>query len=107
MYAVAGALDPDLYHRLAKAVFAEMRLAGYASVGEFHYLHSPDLAEAVVEAARAVGLRICLLSTLLRTGRVRRRAPAPGTAAVRAAAGGLAGTGRGPRRPGTGATRAS
>lgn len=64
MYAVAGALDPDLYHRLARATFAEMRLAGYASVGEFHYLHSPDLAEAVVEAAREVGLRICLLSTL-------------------------------------------
>jgi formiminoglutamate deiminase len=64
MFAVAGALDADLYHRLAKATFAEMRLAGYASVGEFHYLHSPDLAEAVVEAARAVGLRICLLSTL-------------------------------------------
>jgi formiminoglutamate deiminase len=84
MYAVAGALDPDLYHRLARATFAEMRLAGYASVGEFHYLHSVgrsrhfdraqyrrarptgggDLAEAVVEAAREVGLRICLLSTL-------------------------------------------
>ncbi|MFT4108167.1 formimidoylglutamate deiminase [Propionicimonas sp.] len=64
MYAVAGALDPDLYHRLARATFAEMRLAGYASVGEFHYLHSPDLAGAVIEAARAVGLRICLLSTL-------------------------------------------
>lgn len=64
MYAVAGVLDADLYHRLARATFAEMRLAGYASVGEFHYLHSPDLAEAVVEAARAVGLRICLLSTL-------------------------------------------
>ncbi|MCA0294237.1 MAG: formimidoylglutamate deiminase [Actinobacteria bacterium] len=64
MYAVAGALDADLYHRLAKATFAEMRLAGLGSVGEFHYLHSPDLADAVVEAARAVGLRICLLSTL-------------------------------------------
>mgnify|MGYP001472056145 CR=1 FL=1 len=64
MYAVAGQLDADRYHRLAKATFAEMRLAGYASVGEFHYLHSPDLAEAVIEAAREVGLRICLLSTL-------------------------------------------
>ncbi|MGC3994427.1 MAG: formimidoylglutamate deiminase [Propionicimonas sp.] len=64
MYAVAGALDPELYHRLARATFAEMRLAGFASVGEFHYLHAPGMAEAVVEAARAVGLRICLLSTL-------------------------------------------
>lgn len=73
MYAVAGVLDPDLYHRLAKATFAEMRLAGIASVGEFHYLHhAPDgkpyadgnaMAEAVIAAAVACGLRICLLHT--------------------------------------------
>lgn len=73
MYALASALDPDAYHRLARATFAEMRLAGVASVGEFHYLHhGPDgtpyadpnaMAEAVVEAARAVGLCICLLHT--------------------------------------------
>lgn len=73
MYALAGVLDPDRYHRLAKATYAEMRLAGYTSVGEFHYLHhAPDgrpyadpnaMAEAVVEAAREVGLRICLLDT--------------------------------------------
>lgn len=73
MYALAAVLDPDSYHRLAKATFAEMRLAGFATVGEFHYLHhGPDgtpyadpnaMAEAVVEAARAVGLRICLLQT--------------------------------------------
>jgi formiminoglutamate deiminase len=73
MYALAGVLDPDTYHLLAKATYAEMRLAGYTSVGEFHYLHhAPDgrpyadpnaMAEAVVEAALAVGLRICLLHT--------------------------------------------
>jgi formiminoglutamate deiminase len=73
MYAVADVLDPDSYFRLATATFAEMRLAGYESVGEFHYLHhGPDgrpyadpnaMAEAVIEAARAVGLRICLLHT--------------------------------------------
>lgn len=73
MYALAGVLDPDTYYRLAKATYAEIRLAGYTSVGEFHYLHhAPDgrpyadpnaMAEAVVEAARAVGLRICLLHT--------------------------------------------
>jgi formiminoglutamate deiminase len=79
MYAVAGVLDPDSYFRLAKATFAEMRLAGYESVGEFHYLHhGPDgrsyadpnaMAAAVIEAARAVGLRICLLHTrYARTG---------------------------------------
>jgi len=73
MYAIAGVLDPDSYFRLAKATFAEMRLAGYSSVGEFHYLHhGPDgtgyaqpnaMAEAVIEAARDVGLRIALLHT--------------------------------------------
>ena len=73
MYAVAGVLDPDLYQRLARATFAEMRLAGYTSVGEFHYLHheadgrpyaDPNaMAEALIDAAKDVGLRICLLHT--------------------------------------------
>ena len=39
MYAVTHRLDPDTYHALAKAVFAEMLLAGYTAVGEFHYVH--------------------------------------------------------------------
>jgi formiminoglutamate deiminase len=73
MYAIAGVLDPGSYFRLARATFAEMRLAGFSSVGEFHYLHldsvgrpyaNPNaMAEAVIEAAREVGLRICLLHT--------------------------------------------
>jgi formiminoglutamate deiminase len=79
MYAVAGVLDPDLYHRLARATYAEMALAGIGAVGEFHYLHhgpggtpyvDPDaMAEAVISAAWEVGLRICLLDTCyLRAG---------------------------------------
>ncbi len=73
MYALAAALDPHLLHQLARATYAEMRLAGIEAVGEFHYLHhQPDgtpyddpnaMGEAVIEAARAVGLRICLLDT--------------------------------------------
>jgi cytosine/adenosine deaminase-related metal-dependent hydrolase len=39
MYAVAARLDPDSYFRLARAVYAEMALAGVSCVGEFHYLH--------------------------------------------------------------------
>ena len=39
MYAVAARLDPDSYLALARAVFAEMALAGVTAVGEFHYLH--------------------------------------------------------------------
>ena len=39
MYAVTRLLDPDTYHALARAVFVEMLLAGYTTVGEFHYVH--------------------------------------------------------------------
>ena len=73
MYALAAVLDPDLLHRLARATYAEMRLAGIDAVGEFHYLHhQPDgtpyddpnaMGEALIAAAREVGLRICLLDT--------------------------------------------
>jgi formiminoglutamate deiminase len=73
MYALAAVLDPDLLHRLARATYAEMRLAGIGAVGEFHYLHhqldgtphdDPNaMGEAIIDAARDVGLRICLLDT--------------------------------------------
>ena len=39
MYAVTHRLDPDTYLALARAVFAEMVLAGFTVVGEFHYVH--------------------------------------------------------------------
>jgi formiminoglutamate deiminase len=71
MYAVAERLDPDGYFELAAAAYAEMAAAGVTAVGEFHYLHhDPDgrpyadanaMGEALVEAAREAGLRICLL----------------------------------------------
>ncbi|GAA0729356.1 formimidoylglutamate deiminase [Dactylosporangium roseum] len=74
MYAVAGALDPDSYHTLARAVYAEMALAGITCVGEFHYLHhGPDgtpydepnaMGEALLAAAADAGIRITLLDTL-------------------------------------------
>lgn len=73
MYAVAGVLDPDLLHRLAVATYREMRLAGFAAVGEFHYLHHDpagrpyadpnELGEALIAAAREAGIGICLLDT--------------------------------------------
>ncbi len=74
MYRAAERLDPDRYHRLARATFAEMALAGIAVVGEFHYLHHrPDgtpyadpnaMAEALLAAATDAGIRITLLDTL-------------------------------------------
>jgi formiminoglutamate deiminase len=71
MYAVAERLDPDTYFNLAVATYAEMAATGITSVGEFHYLHhDPDghpyadpnaMGEALVAAARQVGIRIALL----------------------------------------------
>lgn len=73
MYAVAGALQPDSYYRLARAVYAEMVLAGYTSVAEFHYLHHPargqryadpnEFNHALVAAATDAGIRLTLLDT--------------------------------------------
>ena len=74
MYRVAGRLDPDSYFALARAVYAEMALAGITAVGEFHYLHhGPDgvpyansnaMGEALIAAAGEAGIRITLLDTL-------------------------------------------
>jgi formimidoylglutamate deiminase len=71
MYAVAEALDPRGMREVAEECFDAGRRAGYTAVGEFHYVHHrPDgtpyeepneLALAVIEAARAVGVRIVLL----------------------------------------------
>ncbi|NDZ97991.1 formimidoylglutamate deiminase, partial [Streptomyces sp. SID10116] len=73
MYAVADRLTPDTYHALARAVYAEMALAGITTVGEFHYLHhapggtpyaDPNaMGEALIQAAADAGIRITLLDT--------------------------------------------
>lgn len=73
MYSVADRLTPETYHALARAVYAEMALAGVTAVGEFHYLHhapggtpyaDPNaMGEALIEAAREAGIRITLLDT--------------------------------------------
>src|SRR4051794_36389081 len=79
MYALADRLDPDSYRELATATFAEMVLAGFTCVGEFHYLHhdaegvpyaqSNEMGRAMLEAAGAAGIRITLLDTCyLRAG---------------------------------------
>ncbi|MHB1525914.1 MAG: formimidoylglutamate deiminase [Candidatus Dormibacteria bacterium] len=72
MYRLAGRLDPAGFHRLARAVYGEMALAGITSVGEFHYLHHqrdgapyprPEMEEALVAAASEAGIRLTLLDT--------------------------------------------
>ncbi|MEW2632739.1 formimidoylglutamate deiminase [Streptomyces sp. NPDC048389] len=73
MYDVAARLTPDTYFALARAVYAEMALAGITAVGEFHYLHhapggvayaDPNaMGEALIAAAGEAGIRITLLDT--------------------------------------------
>ncbi|MFZ1285662.1 MAG: formimidoylglutamate deiminase [Candidatus Phosphoribacter sp.] len=75
---IAQRLNPDLYLALARATFAEMALAGFTTVGEFHYLHhgpggSPyadpnAMSSALVKAASEVGIRLTLLDTLYLRG---------------------------------------
>ncbi|MFE0049208.1 formimidoylglutamate deiminase [Streptomyces sp. NPDC059013] len=73
MYQVASRLTPENYHALARAVYAEMALAGITVVGEFHYVHhapggkpyaDPNaMGEAMIAAAADAGIRITLLDT--------------------------------------------
>ncbi|HEY0518797.1 MAG TPA: formimidoylglutamate deiminase [Ilumatobacteraceae bacterium] len=79
MYDLALRLDPEQYRDLATATFAEMVMAGFTCVGEFHYLHHDrggarfarpnEMGEVLLEAAAAAGIRITLLDTCyLRAG---------------------------------------
>ncbi|MFD5537648.1 formimidoylglutamate deiminase [Streptomyces sp. NPDC127079] len=88
MYSFADRLTPDTYHALARAVYAEMALAGVACVGEFHYVHhapggtryaDPNaMGEALIAAAADAGIRITLLDTAyLSSGISKRRGGEP------------------------------
>ena len=78
MYALAQRLEPDTYRALAAATFAEMVLAGFTCVGEFHYLHHrPDgspyddanaMGRIIIEAAAAAGIRLTLIDTCYLSG---------------------------------------
>jgi len=78
MYEVAARLDPDSYLALARAVYAEMTLAGVTCVGEFHYLHHGpggvpyadpnEMGRALLQAAAEAGVRISLLDTCYLAG---------------------------------------
>jgi formiminoglutamate deiminase len=73
MYSLASRLDPDNYLKLARAVYAEMALAGITTVGEFHYVHhapggrpysDPNaMGHALQQAAHDAGIRLTLLDT--------------------------------------------
>jgi len=78
MYRSAAELTPETYEKLASAVFAEMVVAGFSSVAEFHYVHhqpggapyaEPHAMElALARAAMPAGIRLTLLDTLYLAG---------------------------------------
>jgi formiminoglutamate deiminase len=80
MYDLAARLDPDTYHALARATYAEMALAGITCVGEFHYLHHGpggvpyadpnEMGHRLITAAAEAGIRITLLDTMYLTSSV-------------------------------------
>jgi len=73
MYRIAERLTPQSYLELARAVYAEMALAGITAVGEFHYLHHGpggvpyadpnELGQVLVTAASDADIRLTLLDT--------------------------------------------
>ncbi len=79
MYDLAEKLNPDDVYHIARFALTELAMSGITAVGEFHYVHHQPggtpyadrtiLADAVVRAAREVGLRITLIRTAyLRAG---------------------------------------
>lgn len=88
MYRFLEALDPDDVEAIAALVQVEMAEAGYAAVGEFHYLHNrpggggydnpAELAARIAAAAAQTGLGLTMLPVLYMQGGCDGRALAGG-----------------------------
>ena len=78
MYQFVEHITPEQYQAIAALVFMEMQEAGYASVGEFHYVHHlPDgtrydsiseLSQQVFAAAKETGIGLTHLPVLYTYG---------------------------------------
>lgn len=78
MYRFAEEITPEQLEAIAAFVFMEMLERGYASVGEFHYLHHQkggapyqnlaELSERVIAAASRAGIGLALLPVLYAYG---------------------------------------
>lgn len=75
MYDLAQRLDEGAMRRLCGLAFAELRRAGFTTVGEFHYLHHAAAADAdyalddvVVAAAADAGVRLVLIQAAYHYG---------------------------------------
>lgn len=72
MYRLAEKLNPDALKPIARQAYAEMLVAGYTSVAEFHYIHHSgsgkhhenNMFDALSEAAHDVGIRLTYLPIL-------------------------------------------
>lgn len=88
MYRFVGRLTPAQIGDIAALAFMEMLEAGYAAVGEFHYLHhQPDgtpyddpaeLSARIIAAARETGIGLTHLPVLYSYGGAGRQALAEG-----------------------------
>ncbi len=88
MYRFLDRLTPEDVEAITALVQVEMLEAGFAASGEFHYLHhQPDgspydnlaeMSEAVIRAASASGIGLCLLPVLYEVGGCDGRALGPG-----------------------------
>src|SRR5688572_28565367 len=80
MYRAVLTISPDQLYQVSLFCFIEMLLAGYTTVGEFHYVQRDpgghaygdpnELAKVVIHAAEAAGIRIALLNVCYVTGNV-------------------------------------
>ncbi len=77
MFKYVRTLTPEQVYEIAKGLYAEMLMAGYTWVGEFHYLHGHDgnrdsvdhaMCRALARAAVDSGIGFCLLPTLYQRG---------------------------------------
>lgn len=83
MYRFLDALTPDQVAAIAQLAFMEMLKAGYASVGEFHYLHHQsdgrpydnpaELSAQIMRAAQTTGIGLTHLPVLYTYGDVGRK----------------------------------
>lgn len=81
MYRLANSLTPDELEDITVSVYKEMLSAGFAAVGEFHYLHhQPDgqpydnlaeLSNRVLAAAKRTGIGLTFLPVLYSYGGIR------------------------------------
>lgn len=88
MYRFLDRLTPEQVQAIAALVFVEMQEAGYASVGEFHYVHHQlggrrydnlaELSARIAAAADQTGIGLTLLPVLYTYGGAGRQALAGG-----------------------------